>query len=263
LLFYLVALVTLVPRLFLGLVDRRTLLSFAVLIFGILLYRVVLGRSSVENMHKVAHPAFLLIFLFLDGAITSAVDSRRVTIVRLGSLLFGTVLLVTSIYSFVNTPHVYKSHFARTLRSALNPMTKLKVVQKGPDVPSIERGGVYYDEQTAASLKGIYKFLKRNTQAGDYVYFFPNEAAYYFLFDRNNPTRYPMSYFAVTREQREELVADLEAKRPEYVVYSLNTWRVDKILEAIQVPEVVSYIKNNYRADVQLGDVIIMKRIGT
>jgi hypothetical protein len=263
LLFYLAALVTLVPRLFLGLADRRTLLSFAILIFGILLYRLALGRSNLANMHKVAHPAFLLAFLFLDRAITSVVDGKRVAVARLASLFVGILIFISSSYIVLSTPHVYKAHLSRTFRSALNPMMKIKVVQQGPDVPDIERGGVYYDGHTAASLKRIHGFLNRNTQAGDYVYFFPNEAAYYFLFDRNNPTRYAISYFAITREQRKELVADLEAKEPKYVVYSLKTWRVDDIPEVLQVPEVVSYINSSYRVDVQLDDVVIMKRIGT
>ena len=91
----------------------------------------------------------------------------------------------------------------------------------------------------------INTFLQAHTRAGDYVYFFPNEAAYYFLFNRNNPTRYPLAYQAITYEQRREVVAELAAKRPEYVVFSRSTWRVDNIPETVQVPEIIDYIGKN------------------
>ena len=98
------------------------------------------------------------------------------------------------------------------------------------------------------------------TKPGDYVYFFPNEAIYYFLFNRNNPTRYASAYLAVTADHRRELVADLELNRPRYVIYSLKTWRMDDIGETIQVPEVVNYLRRAYRPVVNLGDVVVLER---
>jgi hypothetical protein len=133
----------------------------------------------------------------------------------------------------------------------------------GYQVPSVERGGVYYDPETARALVSIRDFLEVHTKPGEYVYFFPNEAAYYFLSNRRNPTRYSFSYSAVTAAQRKELVGDLEKNKPEYVVYSRDTWRVDNIMEDVQVPEVVRYLQDNYRMYQDLGAVVIEKRIGT
>ena len=109
-------------------------------------------------------------------------------------------------------------------------------------------------------ISGISQFLQHNTAPGDYVYFFPNEAAYYFLFDRRDPTRYVVSYLAATAAQRLQLIDDLERTRPAYVVYSLNTWRIDDIKERVQEPEVVDYLFRNYRIECYTPGAAIMKR---
>jgi hypothetical protein len=128
------------------------------------------------------------------------------------------------------------------------------------EIKSIKRGGIFYGSHNVSDVYNIRNFLEENTEPGDYVYFFPNEAVYYFLFDRNNPTRYAISYFAVTSEQRRELIGDLEKNKPEYVIYSLETWRVDNIPEYVQVPEVVQYLKKKYKPHVSMGNVLVLKR---
>lgn len=132
----------------------------------------------------------------------------------------------------------------------------------GYRLPEIKRGGILFDPTTAERLKRISRFLQENTTPGEYTYFFPNEAGYYFLFNRNNPTRYPCAYHAATRAQRVELIGDLEQKKPKYVVYSLSTAHIDGITEEIQVPEVVVYLKREYVLDSEQGDILILKRKG-
>jgi nickel-dependent lactate racemase len=107
----------------------------------------------------------------------------------------------------------------------------------------------------------ISSFIQANTIPHEYVYFFPNEAAYYFFFDRHNPTRYAAVYHAITREHRLELVADLEKKKPRFVVYSMTTARIDGISENIQAPEVVEYLHKEYNLYLDLKDIRILKRI--
>lgn len=130
----------------------------------------------------------------------------------------------------------------------------------GEMIPDIPRGGIYFDPETAASIKKIRKFLDTYTAKGDSVYFFPNEQAYYFLFDKKKPTRFMGSYGTATKNQRRELIMDLEANKPRYVIYSLKTWRVDGIREEVMVPEVVEYLNKRYRPFQDMGDIIFLKR---
>ncbi len=83
-------------------------------------------------------------------------------------------------------------------------------MQYGYKLPGIKRGAIIYDFQTSESIKDIKRFLDENVKPEEHVYFFPNEPVYYFLFNRRIPTKYVMSAFAITREQRLELIGELE-----------------------------------------------------
>ena len=85
----------------------------------------------------------------------------------------------------------------------------------------------------------------------------------YFLFDKRNPTRYAIAYMAVTTEQRLDLIRDLEEKKPKYLVYSTNTWRIDGIPEQIQIPEVLAYLDQNYHVLQMFAAVVIAERNGS
>lgn len=258
---YIASTLYVVPPLLSGKANKDQLLKASLLLFGVLLFRIALGRSAGDNIHKILPPAILLLFLIIDSSL-STINTARFRFLRVahGALICALVLSTAVV--------VFRSDYLTTrftlTMSKLGSLSEQWSVTNGPgyQVPSIERGGVLYDAKTASALVAIRDFLEANTQPGDYVYFFPNEAAYYFLFNRNNPTRYSFSYTAVTTAQRKELVDDLEKKKPQYVVYSRNTWRVDDIMEDVQVPEVVRYLQDNYRTYQDLGDVVIQKRIG-
>ncbi len=250
------AAISLFPGIILRKPDAHELLKFSFLAFGAVLYLVAVRRYSQENIHKVFHPALLLLFLFMDGALQGARRGKGTPRILQSGLLLALILFTLAL--------VTQSSFLNAMLDAawvrVRPEYKLSRVGLGVEVPPVKRGGVYYDAATAASLVTIRDFLEKNTREGEYVYFFPNEAAYYFLFDRNNPTRYAISYFAITADQRKDLIADLERNKPRYIVYSKLTWRIDNIPEDIQVPEVAEYLSRMYTLDTDTHDVRILKR---
>jgi hypothetical protein len=256
-LFYAFASIYLITRVILGKIDRNDMLKIAVLLFGILLYRVALGRSSHENVYKVFAPVVVLLFLLLDGAVTAIVS--RKDHVKAGALVMALALVLSTTVLYANAD-LLRNTVTFAWQDLVRLKDKFSYAGEGEEIPSLRRGGIHYESSTAHSIMNIADFLASNTKPGDYVYFFPNEPAYYFLFDRMNPTRYAMSYFAITTGQRRELIGDLEDKKPEYVVYSLKTWRPDNIMETVQVPEVVRYIHEKYRLYKNMGDVLILKR---
>ncbi|HWR59497.1 MAG TPA: hypothetical protein VN328_11480, partial [Thermodesulfovibrionales bacterium] len=255
-LFYAFASVYLLTLFMLREINRDGILKISLLVFGILLFRIALGRSTVENTYRVLPPAILLLFLFLEASVP--MFSQR-HFLKVGNLIMSFILILSTSVLFINTDMI-KETIASAWQDVIGVKYKFSLVARGNEIPSLKRGGIFYEPSTALSIMNIDSFLKANTGPGEYVYFFPNEAAYYFLFDRTNPTRYAISYFAITREQRRELVEDLEKKKPEYIVYSIGTWRVDDIREEIQVPEVLRYIQLKYVPHVNMGDVLILKR---
>jgi hypothetical protein len=255
---YLVCAVILLVRLFLGLGDREVNLRSALLVLGLLLFRAALGRSDESHYFFAAPPAFLLAFALLDDAVGKR---YRCLAFKDGKRMAAIALLASLLVLFA---------VSRVLReNALNLVTELAtfpskfvVQQAGVSVPQLPRGGVQYDQATADDLKKIVGVLDRYTNPGEPVLFFPNEAAYYFLFNRPVPTRYVHAYFAVSSAQRREMVAELERSRPRYVIYTLDNWRIDDITEDIQVPEVVRYLKERYVLAEDLGNMLILRRTG-
>lgn len=255
-LLYVFSSIYLISRVLINKPNRNDLLRLSLLIFGVILYVIAVRRPIDESIHKAFHPVLLLIFLLIDDALTGIIARRN--IVRLGHTVLFVGLILFTFALFVESGFV-KMMIDRS-EAALIPADKLSRVPLGYRIPSVKRGGIYFDKGTALSILLIKDFLEKNTRQGDYVYFFPNEAVYYFLFDRNNPTRYAISYFAITADQRKDLIADLERNKPVYIIYSKNTWRIDDIAEGIQEPEVVAYINMKYRVDTDKENIQIWKR---
>lgn len=256
---YILSALYLVPLMVLRRRDPDTVLRVALLVFGALLYRSALSRSDEFHATFVSPPAVLLLFLFLDEAV-SGWKRRAIGMVR--ALRLAVIVGTLATLALASVRNCYFNLW-NAARPALDRLGKdWLFVDYGIAIPQVARSGVTFGPRAAATIVGIHDFLERNTIRGEPVYFFPNEAAYYFLFDRNNPTRYVMSVFAATRDQRLELIGDLERKRPRFVIYSPNTVRLDGIDEMIQLPEVVDYLAKNYRLMEEYEDFSILARSG-
>jgi hypothetical protein len=240
--------------------DKTLLLKISLLLFGIVLLRIPLGRPTESDAIKIFHPALLLLALQMDALVASMANKNalhlKIAHALFASLVFGTLLIV----AIFGADSTIRNDMVLLKWSLENFPKRLTKLSSGVDLPQIDRGGVFYDPETADSIVKIKNFLDAYAQNEKYVYFYPNEAAYYFIFNKQNPTRYAIAYFAATRSQRLELITDLERNKPRYVIYSPNTWRVDDIPESTQVPEVVDYLNQTYGVLSDLGGIIILQR---
>ena len=81
------------------------------------------------------------------------------------------------------------------------------------------------------------------------VWFYPSEAAYYWLTDRRPATPYPWAYDAATRQQRLDLVARLEREPPDCVLVTEQTFSIDHIPGRQLLPEIDRWLSENYVTD--------------
>lgn len=242
--------------------DKAVLLKISLVLYGIMLLRIPLGRTGVIEAIKVFHPAVLLLAFHMD-ALISTVKESKACYLRFGHALIAALILGSlSVAAVFGADGDIRRKMGHLMHSIKNPSKRLTVQPTGVSLPEFERGGIFYSRETADSMTKIKAFLDANAQKDKYVYFFPNEAVYYFIFNKQNPTRYAIAYFAATKSQQLELIADLERNRPRYVVYSPKTWRVDYIPEMEQVPEVFGYLQQNYGVVSDFGNVVILQRQG-
>jgi hypothetical protein len=257
---YLVSAISLLVSLFLGLDNRDIHLRSALLVFGLLLFRAALGRSDESHFFFALPPAMLLTVLMFDDALREAADCSLGAVKKGRHILIG-ALLISLIFLFM-TSSVVHENIINVFTELRRLPSKFSVQKRGVELPQLSRGGTFYDPATAADLVKIGNALDRYTKPGDHVLFFPNEAAYYFLFNRSVPTRFVFSYFAITTAQRREMVAELEHTKPAYVIYTLDAWRIDDITEDVQVPEVAGYLREKYSVAEDLGNILILRRKG-
>ncbi|MBN2107454.1 MAG: hypothetical protein JW832_08495 [Deltaproteobacteria bacterium] len=256
---YICTAVFLIPLLLMGRLTRDYILTAGLIVFGALLFRSALGRSDQYHVYYASQPAFLLLFLTIDRA-AAGIRGKLPGLVKAGNSLLVVGLLIFLRLLFVDSYNLRNS-FDSVRDDLKNFSRKWTRIRSGTEVPDLTRAGVLFDPATAKTLEKIRSFLDAHTAPGDYVYFFPNEAAYYFLFDRTNPTRYAIASFAATSEHRRELVADLEKNKPRYIFYPVYTWRIDTIPDDQLLPEVVRYLRQSYKQHLDIGEFLILKRM--
>jgi len=125
----------------------------------------------------------------------------------------------------------------------------------------LPRGGyALLPDDFAQNLTLITNTIQSRTAPNEPFWAFPNEALLYFLADRPEPTHFPQALLAVTRAQREQLVADLVRTKPRWAVVYLDAPEVDGIPYNAAIPEVIAYLNANYERESDVGAFALMRR---
>lgn len=238
----------------------RLLLATGLTVFGLLLFRQALGRSDTDQTLKVIIPAILLTALWMEELWQRIWSGNALSAEQIPRALLLLAVVSNLIVGVMLDPLV-KLRAEFSWASAIGMPGKFDVIPTGIDLPRFPRLSVFVDPATASTLTEVDNFLQSRAAPDDAVYFFPNEAAYYFLLNRKNPTRYALSYFAASYERQREITADLERSRCRYVVFNKRAWRIDNIPESVQVPIIVEYIQRHYRFVETLYTTDIYERV--
>ena len=116
------------------------------------------------------------------------------------------------------------------------------------------------DDEFATDLEKLTAAIQSRTAANEPIWVFPSEALLYFLADRPQPTRFPLAIFAVTRDQRHELIAELQHTEPRWAVVYPDAPLHDRVPYSEAMPEVVEYLQKNYELDNRVGAFLLLRR---
>ena len=221
--------------------DARSLTELALIIFGALLFTAALSRPDDAHFPFVFPPALVLLCV-LSEDLWLAIRTTDYRIATTSVALLGVVLLAP-----------WSSMLERNLRSLVEPPS-------GRALLTSRGGSALLPEDFARDLDELIQAIQSRTAPDEPIWVFPNEAMLYFLADRPQPTHFPDALFAVTRAQREQLVADLERARPRWAIVYRDAPEVDNIPYAVALPEVVAYLNANYEAESEIGYFILMRR---
>lgn len=214
-------------------------------ICGIILFRQALGRSAPDQTIRAMLPSLFLIAFWLDE-IWHTLRNPESGRSRILPTLSGGILLLMLIVGIILDP-ASSQRIELTWNNTILVDGKFSIPDHGRTINVHPRSGFQIDNETWQSIHEIDDFLSKNTKPGEPVLFFPNEAAYYYIFDRPSPTRYPVSYFAAAYHRQREYIADLEKLKPRFIIISKGTWRVDDIAENIMLPLIFNYVIDKYK----------------
>jgi hypothetical protein len=224
-----------------GLRDARVLTEVALFVFGALLFSAALSRPDETHFAFTAPPALVLLTgLFEDACF--ALRSRSHRIAATAGLALGAAALAP-----------WSSVAQETFLSLIEPPSGR--------VLALPRGGsALVPDEGARDLEEITRAIQSRTAPNEPFWVFPNEALLYFLADRPQPTHFPHALFAVTREQRQQLVAELERARPRWAVVYRDAAVVDGIPYSVALPEVVAYLDATYELEDNFGPFALLRR---
>ena len=221
--------------------DPARLTLVLIAIFGLIVFRVALGRSSLPRTLAVLPAAVLLLGFGFD---------RLVDLWRRGSAFrplaasrtLALVLLV-AVGGFLEPPYL-----VTLVKKTASNLTMFVTHREHPF------GNRH--------VMRVVRWIQLHTDAGEPVLFLPDDGAYYYLSDRPNPIRFVMGHQIVTDEHRAEVLRDLRANPPRYVVWDDDAYRVDDLPdELVFGPAILAWIDEHYRQETRIGGVEIRRRI--
>jgi hypothetical protein len=225
----------------------RVAAEVALFVFGLLLFSAALSRADDTHFAFALPPALVLLALCLEDA-SCALASRSAPRARRIAAAFALALGAAALAPWASIV----AENAPSLVSAGPADYRELALPRG--------GGARFPDAFARDLEAITLAVQSRTAPGEAFWVFPNEALLYFLADRPGPTRFPLATFAVTREQRRQLIAELEGSRPRYAVVFRYAAEVDAIPYDVALPEIVEYLQASYELEGNFGAFALLRR---
>ena len=217
------------------------------------MFRAALGRSDLYHLWFYgAVPVVLLSVLLMQRLSEGVTREVRFLLAILGFLFLLGVNSVDAEQE-VRFPDTEEVRLAEVAGIGGDPMAVRSI-------DSERLGSLEVLPRLAIQLEVTLHRVKQFDRK-DGVYFFPSEAAYYFLSDRPVPLRYLWAYDAATPTMQRQAIEDLEESKPRWLFRSTDTFSIDHIPRAHLMPQIDTYLKDNYRLVEVLAGATLHERV--
>ncbi len=237
--------------------TNRSILLFGIATLGGVMFQRAFGIYSLMKIKNVLYPIFILTAAHMDlfwskgrfSTVCRKEMHRKIEIFFYAScalfILFGLVGYFQPRVFWPGTrPHTHYLQRGELWKS-YSPI----------DVSRAEN--IQLPLPVAQMVREVVEYIKGHTSPDEPVYVFPYAPMYYFLTERESPTRYPVVY-AITKDIREQTVRSLQDEGVRYVVYAYSTPALGVSTEE-KFPEIDSYIRNAYKVERRFGDTTILR----
>lgn len=164
--------------------------------------------------------------------------------------------------------HLRSEHTRRGVGVVLSALLGLGAIASAPERSPgaiLERNFPWGTPDAAlvpADYRATAEFLVDNLAKDESFYTLTSEGIWYYLTRWPCPTRFPIAYYAAPSFYQAEIVRDLGAAKPKYVIGRSATWsmRIDGIGVAQRLPAVAEYVDRHYRPLRRIGRHEIWER---
>ena len=217
------------------------LLVALVALFGLVAFRTALGRSDAQHVGYVLGAPAVLLVVALDRSLALVSEPRT------RALGAWRVACVAALAWFGGFPRLAQPE------NLLESAGRLAAVARGTVEPA----------QGSARVNAVAEWLRAHTEPGDGVTFVPAGAAYHYLTERRDPTRFVLSHQMVTDAHRAEALADLRRAPPRYVLFDPGALRVDGVPDRVVLgPALSDWLEREYEPETTVAGVRIRRRKG-
>lgn len=223
--------------------NLNRLLPYTIIfIFSILSLKTGLNRIHPAKLATSTTPLFLITILILGYAMSLLINNKRLHAHLTPSIIICAVTLFIfaqiSPQKLLHQPKYTKAEFA----------SYKNMIQSNDDF------------WVSSETKQVKDYIIQNSRNDEHIFAFTSNPIYYYLTNRKNPTRFYISWYADPQPYTDELLRDLKQNKPRFVIYKEATWMdaPDEISMEDRIPEVNTWIKNNYPKQVKIGNTIIL-----
>ncbi|NQU95515.1 MAG: hypothetical protein HQ549_04720 [Candidatus Omnitrophica bacterium] len=238
--------------------TKTNLKATALLIAGVFYFYTALLKPDGPHIIFATFPVYLLVFIPVEsfflymGRITTC-DKKKLWRRDFGNIVIAFLCIVAILGWAIGrfSPKHVIEKFAERIQAR-------NVIPEGYVRIGIERAGnIYVPKPQAEKVRAIVEFIQDNTEDGDYIYDFSSQPLYYFLTNRNNPTRYAFLHYSSTPGQQAEVIKDLKENRPQYVLFENSEYGGIEFKKRCYI--IWPYIDTNYEPVFEKDGFYILK----
>jgi hypothetical protein len=249
---------------------RQDVVQLALAGFGLVFFRVALGRSDPGHAQFATVPALALGCALLERAALRGLRVMR-TLRRPGaSGLEGSVELavLSAAFAFLGWAMGLPA-LPRALGDGATRLAHYHELRSQPraspgwtPVLSAQGGRFCFPAAAAPTVQATFDYLRTRTGPGEAIFAFPYAFRYNVLLDRPNPLKFGSCIWGAAARpvDQRRLVAELVAARVRHVVYDESEWPdLDGVPTGDRFADLADFIFDHYAPERRIGQTSVLR----
>jgi hypothetical protein len=215
-------------------VNTRDKFAITLAIFGLLLFRAILGRSDWYHLLFVLLVSLPLLIYVVEN-LSKKLQYLNIAVVGLLVFVFAT--------GWVNNNFISAQIFKlQTYGKAIGTYHSY----------DLERSNILVGEEiNTKETEKLVKYVQKEVLESETIFSYPWLPELYFLANRKNVTAFDTPYAFFSQEFQEEMIYQIEKGKPKLIIYNPEMQFGNLVVDSL--PEVNRYLQENFTSILEIG----------